>query len=124
MVTIQNDGPLIVETDFFESPEAESGCFLSVVPGAFRLLVPRAQAELIETMRQAPHVTVSRVGDRLQVEFKAHALVLLALNMEPSSVDRYPEPEDGASWTFTIWTYRRRPRKVLERSARFEEIRP
>lgn len=61
MISFQNDGPVLVATNYWETEHARKGfCFLSWNAGAGRLLVPDATTPYIREMRTAQYVIVSR----------------------------------------------------------------
>ena len=58
---IENDGPLIVTSNYWESEIAAAGkLYLTINAGCFRLLVPQIQRATISDMRPgAKHIVVS-----------------------------------------------------------------
>ena len=61
IITVSNHGPLIVATNYWDLPLEEAGkIWCSVNAGAIRVLVPRAHRRIIEDMRTARHVVLSR----------------------------------------------------------------
>ena len=61
VLRIENDGPLILSTNFYHTDLARRGLFyLSLNAGAFRLLVPPQHLGAVREMRTARDVVVSR----------------------------------------------------------------
>ncbi len=58
--TIDNKGQDIVSTNYFESEHASKGkVYMSVNAGAFRLLLPDSQMQLLEEMATGKEVIIS-----------------------------------------------------------------
>ena len=58
---IRNQGQILVETNYWDSPHAQAGHFyLSWNAGAGRLLIPDAQKAILRELRGAREVIVSR----------------------------------------------------------------
>jgi hypothetical protein len=113
-IETENDGPLIVRTNFWESPEAPAGKYMvSANAGAFRLLLPRSLEPALAEMRTALGVAISRgpcpslgLADAFELLFDDGSSDPYALHCSPSSFDRLPTDENiGGRWTFTVWTY-------------------
>lgn len=130
MFEIQNHGPLILSSNYWELPEAVAGKFLvSLNAGAFRLLIPANQEGLIPELQTAKGVAISRgpwpaqgLADAFEVLFDDGTSSPYALHCTPESFDRLPTAENVAGeWIFTAWTQPRRgkPRCVLERPCRY-----
>jgi hypothetical protein len=61
VLTFENDGPLIVASNYWESEIAAAGkLYLTMNAGCFRLLVPQIQRAIISDMRPgSKHFVVS-----------------------------------------------------------------
>jgi hypothetical protein len=61
ILTFENDGPLLVASDYWQSETAAAGkLYVSINAGCFRLLVPQSQHAVISDMRpKAKHFVVS-----------------------------------------------------------------
>jgi hypothetical protein len=62
VLTFENDGPLLVASDYWQSPIAAAGkLYVSINAGCFRLLVSdlRASTESFPICAQKPHIVVS-----------------------------------------------------------------
>jgi hypothetical protein len=61
LLTIRNDGPKIVECNFWTLPIAETGnFFVSVNAAAFRILLPASLEVYVSEMATAREVAISR----------------------------------------------------------------
>lgn len=114
-LTITNDGPLILSTNYFQLPAAKAGKFyLSINAGVFRLLVPAQHLGTLRDMRSAHTCIVSRgpwpamrLNDALEVLFDDGSDDPFSLHLSPESCDRLPLDTDTAqAWTLTAWTHR------------------
>lgn len=133
MITIDNHGPLLLATNFWESEREGAGFyFLSINAGAFRLFVPRSREADLREFTTAKEVVISRGPwpewqrpDALEVLFDDHTQSPFALNIVPEMCDRLPLDEDaGRECVFTAWTAprRERPHKALERPAFYRRV--
>lgn len=133
VLTIENHGPLILSSNFWQTDAARAGKFyLSTNAGAFRLLIPRAHEAVLAEMRTACEVIVSRnpwpaerLADALEVLFEDGSDSPFALHLSLESADRVPLDEDqGRELVFTAWTTPRRgkPHKALERPAWYRRV--
>ena len=85
LITIENHGPLILSSTFWDSEwEAAGKFFVSCNAGTIRILMPRSHRAAIEEMRTAREVILSRgpwpaagLADRLE-SLEQHALIELA----------------------------------------------
>lgn len=99
MIRIHNDGPLIVETDYWDTPHAQRGLFyVSINAGAFRLLVPLLQEASLADMRTAAYVIVTRGvwhgRDALELLFEDGSDSPFSLHVLAAQVDRMPARSD------------------------------
>jgi hypothetical protein len=126
---IQNAGPEITATNYFELPHAAAGKVLvSCNAGAFRVLVPDSAAGYIEEMRTGLVVIVSRGpwpaegrDDAFELLFDDHTPSPFALHLSPESFDRLPaRGDEGRSFVLSVWT--RGPVKQLERPCRYRRV--
>ena len=133
MLAIDNHGPLLVASNFWETEmEAAGKFYLSLNAGAFRLLVPRSQEPAVSEMATAREVIVSRgpwpaVGrdDGIELLFDDGTDTPFELHFSVESLDRLPLDSDaGREWIFTAWTEPRRrgPHKSLERPAWYRRV--
>ena len=133
MLRIENHGPLLIASNFWESEEEAAGkFFLSTNAGAFRLLVPRSQEPAVSEMATAREVIVSRgpwpaVGreDAIELLFDDRTDTPFALHFSIETLDRLPLDTDvGREWIFSAWTVPRRrgPHKSLERPCWYRRV--
>lgn len=117
LISIHNDGPDIVSTDYWGTPQAAEGYFyLSINAGAFRLLVPDSRAGEIREWASAREVIVSRGpwpqagrADALELLFEDGSEAPYSIHMGAEQIDRMPLATDAdragdlPRWTFSAW---------------------
>ncbi len=118
-ISIENDGPNIIRTNYFETANARTGfVYLSINAGAFRLLVPDEKAPaVIGEVHNATEVIVTRGpwpehgrSDGLEIMFEDGTDNPYALHLGTESIDRLPADTDRdrkdspPRWRLTIWT--------------------
>lgn len=127
---VRNHGPLILATNYWETPAAKAGkILLSLNAGAFRVLLPPAAEPALADMTTAKGCCVSRgpwpdagLADALEVLFDDGTPDPFALHLSVQSCDRLPLDTDTASeWVLTVWTRprRERPHLALQRPCRY-----
>lgn len=131
-IVIRNHGPLIVESNWWDSDMARAGMlYCSVNAGCIRLLVPDSRRRIIQEMRDAEYVVLSRgpwpirgLGEAVELMFEDHGDQPYALQLGPESFDVLPaEPEPGREWVVAGWcTKRGRPHKHLERICHWRRV--
>lgn len=130
---IQNNGPEIVHTTYWQTALARAGLFfLSVNAGAFRLLVPPRHVGMVREMRTARACVVSRgpypalgFTDGLELLFDDGTPEPLSLHLSHEAVDRMPRDADSAQeWMLSVWTHlvQERCTKVLERPCHYRRV--
>jgi len=136
VLQFQNDGPLLVASDYWQSPIAAAGkLYVSINAGCFRLLVPQSQHGSISDMRpRAKHIVVSMLPRDKWVD-REYCLEWMvedgsdtpwACHLSPGAVDRAPNHEDvgidierrGSVWDFL----KGRPHKCLELPAYYQLV--
>lgn len=127
-IHVENNGPDIIDTNYYDTPNAAAGYFyLSINAGAFRLLVPDSQVVLIDEFRTGKEVIVSRGpwpdqgrSDALELLFEDNSSSPYALHLVVEQCDRLPAYKDvGKKWVFSVWT---RTGKVLGLPAYFRNV--
>jgi hypothetical protein len=111
-ITVDNNGPLLVRTNFWESPvDSQGALFCSVNANAIRLLVPRALEHFIEEMRTGSEVLVTRgdwpAEDRknaLELMWEDGSVAPFAIQLCPEQLDRLI-PEENAGQQLTCLVY-------------------
>jgi hypothetical protein len=125
LIEIQNHGPLILATNYWESELAQAGKFYcSVNAGSIRLLVPPSQRASIEDMRASQYVVLSRgpwpaqgLPEAVELLFEDGSDSPFALHLAPESFDLLPaEPPAGRGWVLSVWDSKKgKPHKAVER---------
>lgn len=133
-LTVENHGPLIVRTNYWETEWADRGyVLLSPNAGAFRLLLPRGHEQAINDMHTAKGCAVSfgpwsiagdEVGSMFEVLFDDESTDPFSIHISPDQVIPRPAAADVAGeWTLSVWTaprrQRDRPRMALQRPCRY-----
>lgn len=128
-IELNNAGPEIVSTNFWETEMAGRGLFFaSVNAGAFRILVPDSRKSEIPEMRKgAKHFVVSclpldqwKVGAySVEVLIEARSDHPYVFQLDSASVDFQIGPESvGIEWKGSVWENRDgKPHRVFERPA-------
>lgn len=130
MLEIKSHGPLILSTNYWDSPFAAKGEYIvSLNGGAFRVLLPPQWEGFIEDMQAAKGCAVSRgpwpdrgLPDAFEILFDDTTSDPFALHCEARTFITAPLPEDVAKeWILSVWTQPRRgkPRMVMERPCRY-----
>jgi hypothetical protein len=110
-ISIDNDGPELVSTNFWGTKYAEAGLyFLSTNAHAFRLLVPPNQEHHIPEMLSGVHEVILTRGmyvgrDSIEVMFEDHSETPFCIHLETKMADRvWPPSDDGHQVMFMIYT--------------------
>ena len=132
MLIVENHGPLIIRSNFWDLPETTEKYLVSVNAGAFRLLLPRSMEGFLEDMQVArgcaitrgpwPNSPRGRIADAAEILFDDATDNPFALHCESQTFDHMPLPSDVAGeWVLTVWTAPRRgkPRQALSRPCRY-----
>ncbi len=109
-IEIDNNGPELVSTNYWDMKHAQKGFFyFSWNAGAGRLLVPKMREPMIKDMLTAEFVIVSR-GDwngreALELLFEDNTSAPFSINLVTDQCDRLiPETDQGSGFIVTIWT--------------------
>lgn len=131
-IAISNHGPLILSTNYWQSPLNQSGLFYcSVNAGAIRLLVPGGRTHHINDMRGAKHCILSRgpwpamsKPDAIELIFDDNSDSPWCLYLTPEAFDMLPaEPPAGQEWVISVWTSKDgKPHKALERVCHWRRV--
>lgn len=124
-ITIENHGPLILRSSYWDSELASRGkLYISVNAGAIRILLPPAHYSRLNDMRMAEEVVLSRgpwpaagAAEGIEILFDDNSDAPFALHLTPESFDMLPgEPPEGREWICSVWTNKDgQPHKALER---------
>lgn len=132
IITISNHGPLITASNYWGSEMEQRGLiYCSTNGGAVRVLVPQSQRHMIEEMRTAKEVILSRgpwpeqrLSDAVELLFDDGTSDPFALHLSPSSFDFLPaEPPDGQEWILTVWDLKKgRPHCAMTRICHWRRV--
>lgn len=126
LISIVNDGPIITETNYWESGyNAQGVLFLSTNAGAFRLLLPDGMFDVGE-MLTAKQVVVSvgpGMGKSLlfEVMFDDHSDSPYCIHFGTEQVDRIPGKEDNGK-EFRFIVYERGLKSVMDTTCKFRFV--
>lgn len=106
MIEIQNDGPEILSTNYWQTEHAQHGLlYLTGNGGTWRLLVPPAAGEMIAEMRTGKSVTIEpsiqAPGRCWDIVFEDGTESPYAVALDKQQVDRKMEP---GKCTLSVWT--------------------
>lgn len=132
-IIIQNDGPRIRMTNYFESEYARNGFYyLSINAGAFRLLVPDRQLSEIEEWKTAREVIVSRGPwpqhnrtDIVEILFEDDSDTPYIIHIGTEQIDWMPSDADQdvagtpPRWRFAVLT---KAGKVMDLPCRYRHV--
>jgi hypothetical protein len=113
VITIQNDGPKLVSTNYWQTEQAAAGFYyLSTNAGTVRLLVPasRAKPELMKDMHNVREVVLTRGtfqghDNCVEVMFEDGSERPYCIHIDAKQIDRQWIPTDEHKrWRFAIWT--------------------
>ncbi len=131
-VRIENHGPLITATNYWESDLARDKKILcSLNAGAVRILLPPVYRPAINDMRAADEVILSRgpwpamgVAEAVEILFDDCTAEPYVLHLNAASFDALPgEPPAGREWIITVWDQKKgRPHKCLERPLHWRRV--
>lgn len=128
LLMIGNDGQKIKSTNYWDSePAARGYVFLTINAGAYRMLLPDSQFEMLIEMRKAQYVVISRGAwplqnraDALEIMFEDNSDSPFALHIVPDMCDRMPGNKDvDKKRPFFVWT---RSGQALELPCYFRQV--
>ena len=126
-LTIENDGPEIVASNFWDSEMARHGYFfLSINSGAARLLIPDSRISEVKEMETGKLVILSRglwikKANALEILFEDGTEEPYSMHLGPEQLDRLiPPSESGRDLTFSAWS--RNAIRLFERPAKFRMV--
>jgi len=132
MLSIENHGPLIVATNFWETPEEAAGKYLaSLNAGAIRVLIPRSERAAIEECRPSQYAVLSRgpwpvrgLAEAVEILWEDGSDSPYAWTWALETFDILPaEPEAGREWVISLWDLKKnRPHKALERPCHWRRV--
>lgn len=132
MILVENHGPLITATNYWETEGAAAGkLYCSVNAGAVRILVPNSCRPWIEEWRQAEYAILSRgpwpaqnLPEAVEILWEDRSDSPFAVHLTPASFDLLPaEPPAGQGWIVSVWTDKKgSPHKSLERKCHWRRV--
>lgn len=111
-IAIINNGPLIVDTNFWGSPrEQNNGLYVSVHAGVIRILMPRTKTEDVRAVEKAKYVVLSRGpwegrSDAMQFTFTGAKPIGYVMIPSTSADIMVAKPEPGQEWIVSVWISR------------------
>jgi hypothetical protein len=126
-LVIENSGPAIASSDFWDSEYARKGYFyLSFNAGAARLLIPDSRIAQVEELQTGELVIISQgpgMGrkDMTEVLFEDNTDVPYSIHIGSEQVDRFlPASDHGRDVPFTAWG--RNAVLLFERPGKFRRV--
>lgn len=131
ILQVTNNGPEIIETNYFDLEAAAAGkFFVSINAACFRVLVPEVCESTIPDMKTATEAIISRGPwpaerrkDGFEILFDDHTESPFALHLSPESFDRLPAQDDAGRGDLKLSVWVAGPRKVIELPARYRIVR-
>jgi hypothetical protein len=128
MIRIDNHGPLIVGTDYWDSEYAAEGTLLlSPNAGVIRCLLPPALYPVVGELRRAEYAIVS-VGPwqgrpAVEILWEDHSDAPHAWHLTADSCLLVPGDPGEQEWVIACWISRRgQPHKALERPCHWRRV--
>jgi hypothetical protein len=132
MVIIENDGPDIIKTNFWQTDQAKKGAFfLSTNAGAFRLLIPYMHKDEVKEFETSEDVIVSRgpwpaagLGDAIEILFDDGTDEPYSIHLGMNQIDRLPSEDNaGRECVFSVWLLKDgKPFKAYESKCLFRVV--
>jgi hypothetical protein len=127
-LTIENDGPEIVASNYWNSEMARKGAFfLSFNEGAARLLVPDNRINEVREIETGTTLVILSRGPwagksaAIEMLFEYNSGMPYSISLGPEHIDRLiPASEHGRDLKFSAW--RRNAVKLFERTAKFRMV--
>lgn len=113
-ITVSNNGPDVVDSNFWDSEMARAGkFFFSCNAGTIRMLVPQSQVLAVTEWETAEYVILSRgpwpaagTPEGIEILFEDHCDPVYAMHLTAASFDKLPgPPEPGDSWSLSAWVW-------------------
>ena len=135
ILTFENDGPLLVASDYWQSETAAAGkLYVSINAGCFSACSSlRASTRSFPICAEKPNTSSSQCCQRDKWVDREYCLEWMvedgsdtpwACHLSPGAVDRAPNHEDvGKEWRGSVWDFAKgRPHKCLERPAYYQLV--
>lgn len=126
MITITNHGPLIANTNYWDSAMCRAGKVIaSPNAGAIRLLLPPCHYSMIGECRTSAYVIITRgpwpemrCDTAFELLFEDESASPYVVHLTTESFVALPTR--ASDWIVSLWICKRgRPHKALERPAKF-----
>jgi hypothetical protein len=135
-IAVQNHGPLITSTNYWESELARAGkLFVSPNAGAIRVLLPPSVRPVLNELRAAEYAILSRgpwrdvqaevdFPEAVEILWEDHTDSPHAWHLTPGSFALLPaEPPPGQDWIISLWDNKKgKPHKALERRCYWRRV--
>jgi hypothetical protein len=129
MLIIENEGPEIIKTNYFQSEMNQSGkIYVSVNAGCFRVLLPESLKNITREMKTGNEIIISRgpwlqmgLNDGFEFLFDDYTDNPFALHLDPGQFDRLPIPEDSNREVRFI-VYIKGLKKVIDTKAYYRAV--
>jgi hypothetical protein len=127
-IQIENHGPLITSTTYWESEYASEGkVIVSPNAGSIRCLLPPAMYPVIGELRQAEYAVVSvgpwRGMPAVEILWEDHTESPHAWHLTADSCLMIPGDPGPQQWTIACWVHKRgQPHKSLERPCHWRRV--
>ncbi len=132
IIEIQNHGPLIERTNYYESALSAAGkIYVSINAGAIRVLLPPSKFRDLTQMRQSKYCILSRgpwpemgLAEAVEIMYEDHSDAPYALHLSPESFDMLPAmPEAGREWVLYVYSLKMGDlHKSLERKCYWRRV--
>jgi hypothetical protein len=132
MVVIENHGALILSTDYWQTDAAKAGkVYCSCNAGTVRILLPNSQRRMVDDMRSAKYVILSRGpwkamqrDEAVELLFEDETQEPFSMHLSVESFDMLPaKPMDGQEWVVSVWMLKEgKPKKTLERPCKWRMV--
>lgn len=130
VIYVKNDGPIIIDTNYWQTELAQRGLvFVSVNAGAFRLLMPQVMEAAIEEMKTADYVIITRGTwyppgsyprqNAFELLFEDYSAAPYSIHVSMEQVDRLPIESDEGRTDLKCLVYTEGPTLRLALPARY-----
>jgi hypothetical protein len=129
---VENHGPLITATNYWQTDAARAGALhVSVNAGAIRCLLPESMWSCIPDLRKSRHAVLSRgpwpaegLAEAVEIMWEDDTEAPIAWHLSSESFSMLPaEPPVGREWIISAWVERDgRPHRALERPCHWRRV--
>ena len=106
MITVNNDGPLLISTNYFYSDHAKAGfAYLSWNAGAARLIIPDNRYDWIPEIKTGKSVIIEHSADGIVIVFDDGSNTPFCITVDHKQTDRAIIDSDiGKNFLFITYT--------------------